>query len=293
MKRDWHWLGDLRRDLRHALRGLRREPGFAATVALILALGIGANTAMFSIVHGVLLRPLPYPDAGAIVRIGDSFGPRSLSAMLLSNRSMPLLQELSESFEQIAAFEEISAEWDGSAVSLRGARVSPSLFPLLRASPQLGRLFLEEDARTGAERVVLLSHGAWTNRFAANSAIVGATIDLDGDPHLVVGVLAEGFPFPAPDSEFWTPYVIPPFTQTSMQRAPGQRTVFRNEVMFSALGRLRPASRRSRPPRKPAPSSSGAAPDFRCWPAGADSATCGWSRCWRRWSASTGPPCRC
>ena len=241
MKWDWRWLDDLRRDLRHALRGLRRSPGFAATVALILALGIGANTAMFSIVHGVLLRPLPYPDAGAIVRIGDSFGPRSLSAMLLSNRSMPLLQELAESFEQLAAYEEISAEWDGSAgVGLRGARVSPSLFPLLRAAPHLGRLFLEDEARTGAERVVLLSHDAWTNRFAADSAIVGSTIDLDGDPHLVVGVLAEGFHFPAPDSEFWTPYVIPPFTQTSMQRAPGQRTVFRNEVMFSALGRLRP-----------------------------------------------------
>ena len=236
----WRWLDDLGRDLRHALRGLRRSPGFSATVALILALGIGANTAMFSIVHGVLLRPLPYPDASAVVRIGDSFGPRSLSAMLLSNRSMPLLQELAESFEQLAAYEEISAEWDGSAgVSLRGARVSPSLFPLLRAAPQLGRLFLVEEARTGAERVVLLSHDAWTNRFAADSAIVGATIDLDRDPHLVVGVLAEGFHFPAPDSEFWTPYVIPPFTQTSMQRAPGQRTVFRNEVMFSALGRLR------------------------------------------------------
>ena len=128
-------LDDLGRDLRHALRGLRRSPGFAATVALVLALGIGANTAMFSIVYGVLLRPLPYPDAGAIVRIGDSFGPRSLSAMLLSNRSLPLLQELSESFEQLAAYEEISAEWDGAAgVTLRGARVSPSLFPLLRAA---------------------------------------------------------------------------------------------------------------------------------------------------------------
>ena len=197
--------------------------------------------ALFSIVYGVLLRPLPYPDAGAIVRIGDSFGPRSLSAMLLSNRSMPLLQEISESFEQLAAYEEISAEWDASAgVALRGARVSPSLFPLLRAVPHLGRLFLEQEARMGAERVVLLSHGAWTRRFASDPAIVGTTIDFDGDPHLVVGVLAEGFHFPTPDSEFWTPYVIPPFTQTSMQAAHGQRTVFWNEVMFSALGRLRP-----------------------------------------------------
>ena len=237
----WRWLDDLARDLRHALRGLRRSPGFAATVALLLALGIGANTAMFSIVHGVLLRPLPYQDPRAIVRIGDSFGPRSVSAMLLSNRSMPLLQELSESFEQLAAYEEISAEWDASGgVTLRGARVSPSLFPLLRAVPHLGRLFLEQEARLGAERVVLLSHSAWTRRFASDPAIVGTTIDFDGDPYLVVGVLAEGFHFPTPESEFWVPYVIPPFTQTSMQEAPGQRTVFWNEDMFSALGRLRP-----------------------------------------------------
>ncbi|MCY4121222.1 MAG: ABC transporter permease [Acidobacteria bacterium] len=220
---------------------MRRSPGFSAAVALILALGIGANTAMFSIVYGVLVRPLPYPDAGAIVRVGDSFGTRTLSAMLLSNRSMPLLQELSESFEQLAAYEEVSAEWDGAAgVVLPGARVSPSLFPLLRAAPLLGRLFLDEEARTGAERVALLSHGAWTRRFASDPAIVGATIGLDGDPHLVVGVLAEGFHFPTPDSEFWTPYVIPPFTQTSMREAPGQRTVFLNELAFSALGRLRP-----------------------------------------------------
>ena len=237
----WRWLDDLGRDFRHALRGLRRSPGFAATVALILALGIGANTAMFSIVYGVLLRPLPYPEPGAIVRVGDSFGPRSLSAMLLSNRSLPLLQELSESFEQLAAYEETSAEWEGAVgVTLRGARVSPSLFPLLRAAPLLGRLFLDEEARTGAEHVALLSHGAWTRRFASDPAIVGTTIVLDGDPHLVVGVLAEGFHFPTPDSEFWTPYVIPPFTQASMQGAPGQRTVFLNELTFSALGRLRP-----------------------------------------------------
>ena len=239
--RSWRWLDDLGRDVRHAAGGLRRSPGFSAAVAFILALGIGANTAMFSIVYGVLVRPLPYPDAGAIVRVGDSFGTRTLSAMLLSNRSMPLLQELSESFEQLAAYEEVSAEWDGAAgVVLPGARVSPSLFPLLRAAPLLGRLFLDEEARTGAERVALLSHGAWTRRFASDPAIVGATIGLDGDPHLVVGVLAEGFHFPTPDSEFWTPYVIPPFTQTSMREAPGQRTVFLNELAFSALGRLRP-----------------------------------------------------
>ncbi len=207
----WSWLDDLGHDLRYAVRGLRRSPEFAATVALILALGIGANTAMFSIVYSVLLRPLPYPDAGAIVRIGDSFGPRSLSDMRLSNRSMLLLRGNTESLEQLAAYQEFSAEWDDSGgVSVRGARVSPSLFPLLRVTPHMGRLFMEEEARTGAERVVLLSHDSWTNRFASDPAIVGTTINFDSNPHVVVGVLAEGFYFPTPDGEFWMPYVIPP-----------------------------------------------------------------------------------
>ena len=239
----WRWLDDLARDMRRALRGLRRSPGFAATVALILALGIGANTAMFSIVYGVLLRPLPYPDPGAIVRVGESIGGLGNVSddMRLSDRSMPLLQENAESFEQLAAYEEVSAEWNG--VILRVARVSPSLFPLFRAPPHLGRLFLEEDARTGAERVVLLSHGAWTNRFVSNPAIVGTTIDFSGDPHLVVGVVAEGFHFPTPDTEFWMPYIIAP--PTTAENVPGQSgggvsisvTTF---DVFKVLGRLRP-----------------------------------------------------
>ena len=100
----WRWLDDLVRDVRHALRGLRRRPGFAATVVLVLALGTGANTAMFSIVHGMLIRPLPYPDADAIVRVGHvSAGSRPALA-LVSNITLPRLQEEAESFEQLAAY---------------------------------------------------------------------------------------------------------------------------------------------------------------------------------------------
>ena len=235
----WRWLDDLGRDVRHAIRGLGRSPGFAATVVLVLALGIGANTAMFGIVYGVLLRPLPYPDAGAIVRIGESFGASGVSDMWLSNRSMPLLEETAESFEQLAAYQELSVEsasLDGATLS--GARVSSSLFPLLRSTPHLGRLFMEVEAREGADRVALLGHGAWTRRFASDPDIVGTLVDLDGDPHTVVGVLAEGFYFPNPDSEVWTPYVIPPFTPPSMEGPAEQRAVI--SAVFSALGRLRP-----------------------------------------------------
>ena len=236
----WRRLDDLGRDVRHAVRGLGRSPAFTAAVVLVLALGIGANTAMFGIVYGMLLRPLPYPDAAAIVRIGESrLGTSSVSEMRLSNRSMPLLEESAAAFEQLAAYQERSVEsasLDGATLS--GARVSPSLFPLLRSTPGLGRLFTEGEARVGADRVVLLSHGAWTRRFASDPDIVGTLVDLDGDPHTVVGVLAEGFYFPNPDSEFWTPYVIPPFVPPSMEGPAAQRMVL--TAAFSALGRLRP-----------------------------------------------------
>ena len=203
----WRWLDDLGRDMRHAARGLRREPGFTAAVVCVLALGIGANTAMFSIVYGMLLRPLPYPDSEAIVHIGVSLGD---SPSTLSTSAIPVLQEAAESFEQLAAYGSRSVEWarpDG-AVTLRGATVSPSIFPLLRARPHLGRLFSEEDGRAGAEGVVLLSHRAWTVRFASDPDIVGTVLTLDDTPHTVIGVLAEGFYFPSPEEEIWRPSAI-------------------------------------------------------------------------------------
>ena len=236
----WCWLDDLARDVRQAVRGLGRSPGFTGTVMLVLALGIGANTAMFSIVYGLLIRPLPYPEPEAIVRVGESLAPAQGSDMRLSNRSMPLLQESAESFEQLAAYQEVSLDWAGpdGAVSLSGALVSPSLFPLLRAAPSLGRLFTEEEARIGADQVALLSHGAWIRHFGADPDIVGTPVVLEGNAHTVVGVLSEGFYFPNADVEIWTPYAIPPFTPPSVVGSGEQRMM----VMFgfSALGRLRP-----------------------------------------------------
>ena len=234
----WRWLDDLGRDARHAARALARSPGFAATVVLVLALGIGANVAMFSVVHGMLIRPLPYPDAGAIVRITESFGRRSGSS--ITNASLEAIVEEAESFAQIAAYRPATFEWAGpeGTVTLRAARVSPAMFPLLRARPHLGRLFIEEEARAGADRVVLLSHGAWTRRFGSDPDIVGAVLGLDGAPHTVVGVLAEGFFFPSPEEELWTPFVIEGW---SVEPAPGGGEGFSVLMsMVNALGRLGP-----------------------------------------------------
>ena len=235
---DWRWLEDLARDLRHAGRGLGRSPGFAATVVVVLALGIGANTAMFSIVHGMLIRPLPYPDSDAIVRVGEPRLSMPGSSMYLTNGTMPQVRDEAESFEQLAAYRETSVEWDGpdGAVTVNGASVSPALFPLLRARPQLGRLFTEDEARTGANRVVLLSHRAWTTRFGSDPDIVGSVLTLYEAPHTVVGVLEEGFYFPNPDGAFWTPYAIPPFTPP---RQGGQGLRGFVVITMTVLGRLR------------------------------------------------------
>ena len=131
------------------MRRLAGRRGFTLAALLTLALGIGANTAMFSIVYGLLLRPLPYPDAESLVRVWESMG--GSGGQMLSNRSMPVLEDAG-SFEQLAAYRESSVEWASpeGTVTLRGAAVSPALFPLLRAVPQLGRLFTDGEAREGA-----------------------------------------------------------------------------------------------------------------------------------------------
>ena len=226
----------LLRDVRSAARRLAAQRGFTLAVLLALTLGIGANTAMFSVVHALLLRPLPYPDPERIVRVGESMSDRR---GMLTNRSMPLLQD-AEAFEHLAAYREISRQWAGpdGSVTLRGATVSPALFPLLRATPHLGRLFTEGEAREGADGVVLLSHRAWTNHFASDPDIVGTVVALDSDPHAVVGVLPEGFYFPHPDSELWTPFVVPSFTPPPAADAGQPRMML--TMAFNALGRLAP-----------------------------------------------------
>ena len=223
------------RDIRSALRRLSAQRAFAVSVLLPLALGIGANTAMFGVVNGLLLRPLPFPDADRIVRVGETLGARSGS---LTNRSLPLLQD-AESFEHLAAFREVALEWTGStgSVSLSGASVSPSLFPLLQVTPYLGRVFTEMEAREGADGVALLSHRAWVNHFAADPDVVGSLIDLGGEPHAVLGVLPEGFNFPNPESEVWTPFVVPPYTPPTLAAGAPSMVVM---MVFDGIARLAP-----------------------------------------------------
>ena len=220
----WRWLDDFVRDAHHAVRGLRRNPGFAAAVVLVLALGIGANTAMFGVVYGMLIRPLPYPDGERLVRVGRETLPVPGAPVYLSAGMLEQVRETAGSFEQLAAYGGYTFSWtspDGARPW--GAPASPALLRLLGATPQLGRLFIDEETRRGADGVLLLSHRAWTRRFGANPDVVGTVVDVGGERRTVVGVLAEGFYFPSPREEVWTPYVMRPDEPTAV-----------------VLGRLRP-----------------------------------------------------
>ena len=231
----------LLRDVRQAVRTLARQRGFTLAALTTLALGIGANAAMFSIVYDLILRPLPYPDSDAIVRVGQLPAGMSRSTLALNNYSMRLLLEEAESFEQLAAYTPLQADWavrEGS-VRLQGMAVSPALFPLLRARPHLGRLFAEHEAREGADRVVLLSYDAWVTRFGADPDVVGTVLEIGGVTRAVVGVLAPGFYFPSPDTEIWTPLVLPPLELPASPGADGQDSRTFVFVSVSGLGRLR------------------------------------------------------
>ncbi len=223
------------RDVRSALRRLSAQRAFAVSALLPLALGIGANTAMFSVVNGLLLRPLPFPDADRIVRVGETLGARGAT---LTNRSLPLLQD-AESFEHLAAFREIALEWTGpsGSVHLSGGSVSPALFPLLQVTPYLGRVFTEREATEGADGVALLSHRAWVNHFASDPDVVGSLIDLGGEPHAVIGVLPEGFNFPNPENEVWTPFVVPPYTPPTLAAGTTSMVLM---TTFDGIARLAP-----------------------------------------------------
>ncbi|MXY23004.1 MAG: ABC transporter permease [Acidobacteria bacterium] len=230
------------RDLRQAVRALLGQRGFTLTALATLALGIGANVAMFGIVYAMLLRPLPYPDSDAIVRIGEMVGPAARASLFLSNATMPRIQEEADSFEQVAGYRATEMQLAGSdgatATRLRGAEVSPSMFPLLRTRPHLGRFFIADEAWEGEDQVVVLSYGAWARRFGSDPGIVGAVLDLNGNPHTVVGVTAEDFYFPTPETEAWTPFVITPFTSPAPPE-PGEEAQGAVVVFFNALGRLR------------------------------------------------------
>ncbi|HET7215772.1 MAG TPA: ABC transporter permease [Terriglobia bacterium] len=200
----FRFLETLAQDLRYGLRQLRRNPGFTAVAVLTLALGIGANTAIFSIVNGVLLEPLPYYEPQQIVQISLLYRgqPRNMN---FSARQFDFWKSHAEPFQELAATTEVGFNLGGASrpERVKALRVSSGYFRLLGVAPALGREFLQEEDRTGGPDVAILSHVLWERDFGANPKVIGRSIPLDGMPFTVVGVMPAGFESTSP-ADLWT-----------------------------------------------------------------------------------------
>jgi putative ABC transport system permease protein len=205
-------------DLRYGLRQLRRRPGFTAVAVLTLAVGIGANTAIFSVVDGVLLAPLPYEDPGRLVYVWSAEKARGI------NQSTVSIPDLRDWREQNRVFDGMAGWWIGGynlsggdqPRQVEGWRVSPNFFAVLGASPALGRTFAPDGEQVEKDRVVILSHSLWTSAFANNPNILGRTIEVDGEPHTVIGVMPAEFSSPFPSVQLWMPW--PARTESTASR---------------------------------------------------------------------------
>jgi putative ABC transport system permease protein len=204
-------------DLRYGARMLLKNPSFTVVAVITLALGIGANTAIFSVVNAVLLRPLPYHAAEQLVRVWGKNLRQGGQPLTASFPDYLDWRNENQVFEQIAAFSFVGGSGNlvggqfQVAERVTGLRVSANLFPLLGAEVALGRGFLPEDERAGAEPVILLSHRLWTTRFGSNPQIVGQSVSLSGRSFTVVGVMPAGFQHPGiggPITDVWRPLVM-------------------------------------------------------------------------------------
>ena len=227
-------------DLHYGFRSLLKHPGFAAVAVITLALGIGANTAMFSVINGVLLRPLPYQEPERLVTIWEESPERDMFQMPVSIANLRDWVEQSQTFDQISAytFSDLNLTGTGEPVQLAAVRVSANLFSLVGATPMLGRTFLPEDDKEGAGRVVVLSHATWKNRFGSNPKIIGQPVTINNQSHEVVGVMPANFQFPV-GFGYMGKVLNEPIDLYVPIAAPSEEAA-RGHYSFFAIGRLKP-----------------------------------------------------
>ena len=198
----------LRQDIRYAFRTLAANPAYAAAVVLTVALGIGANSAVFSVAYGVLLRPLPYRDADALVRLWSRRVQRNLDYFSISPADYKAWRAQAVSFSAFGAFErqhEGTLGRPGSMLTVDVTAVTPDVFSLLGTPAMIGRPLTADDARSGAPAVAVLAYDAWASRFGADSSLVGRALIVDGQPHTLVGIMPPRFLVPGTSAEVWTP----------------------------------------------------------------------------------------
>jgi predicted permease len=239
-------LQELRADLAFAVRTFRKNPGFTGAALATLALGIGATIAVFTVLNGVLLRPLPYHDPSGIAMIWmSSEKPGSAGKQLPVSSGFYLnALETTRTLESMAAFRSWSytITSNGDAEQVTGARVTPSMFTVLGARPALGRVFTDADAEPGAPKVALIGHALWQRRFGGQPTILDRSIELGGERFAIVGVMPEGFTFPrgaelppgmtfALRTELWTPMGFDARARTAY-----------GTLNMAAIGRLKPGA---------------------------------------------------
>src|SRR6266481_1675201 len=235
--RSWNWLESLARDLRFSLRTLRRTPGFTVIAIMVMALGIGANVALFTVVRGVLLKPLPFHDPDRLVMLyeGALRDDDTAGSNVVSGGMYAEWKKQNRSYSSLALAQGIRVGLSGSGgqlpEKLNSALFSWNMLRTLGVHPALGRDFMQVDDSRAANGTVLLSWGLWKRRFGGDPAILNQTIDLDAEPYTVIGVMPAWFDFPNPSTQLWTPVY--------QERPEDTMTSFSNH-MFRVVGRLKP-----------------------------------------------------
>src|SRR5207249_8165031 len=220
-------------DLRFAFRQLLKNPGFTAVAVLTLALGIGANTAIFSFVCAILLRPLPYKDADRMVTVYENYRGKGWLKNAVAALLLDVWRKQSTVFEGLGARSwssvSLTLTGQGSPEILTGARVSANVFGLLGVRPSLGRDFLPEEEIFGKHHVVLLSHEFWQRRFGADTNLIGQSITLNSEPKTVIGIMPPRAHFPQGDIQAWLPLAFEPW-----------ELQYRHAHNYLVLGKLKP-----------------------------------------------------
>jgi putative ABC transport system permease protein len=223
-------LETLLQDLRYAARTLRKSPGFAIIAVLTLALGIGANTAIFSMVNALLLHPYNFRELDRLVRVWEDRGvDEGADARNVAAPDASDLLAGSQVFESLTTYNcgDLNLNADGNLQPVLGCRVSANFFDVLGVAPALGRRFNSSEEVAGADGVVVVSHGFWERRFGGDSSLLGKTLQLNGRKHTIVGIMPRGFDYPVP-MELWVPLALSPAEKMD-----------RSKLSLTALGRLR------------------------------------------------------
>ncbi len=222
-------------DIRYSLRSLGRSRAFTAIAMLTLALCIGANSAIFSVVNAILLKPYPWPDSERLVFVYNTYPLMNLPNAGTSVPDYLDRKALVSGFEDAAMYtnQAMNLASDGEPERITGLRATPSLFSTLQSQARLGRVFGAAEAEPGNEKVVVLSHALWRDRFGADGSMVGKTIRLNSMPYQVIGVMPEGFYFPTPTTQVWVPFAF-----TAAQKSDNER----GNEFSSMIARLKPGA---------------------------------------------------